>query len=70
MIYLNSLPSAEEKEFFLAELVRALIRWMFQHPSDKPQALFFVDEIATFLPPVRKPACRDALRILVKQARQ
>ena len=70
VIYLNSLSSSEEKEYFLAELVRALIRWMLQHPSDKPQALFFVDEIAPFLPPVRKPACRDALRILVKQARK
>lgn len=70
VIYLNSLSSSEEKEFFLAELCRALIRWMLQHPSDKPQALFFVDEIAPFLPPVRKPACRDALRILVKQARK
>ncbi len=70
VIYLNSLPSAEEKEFFLAELVRALVRWMLQHPSETPQALFFVDEIAPFLPPVRKPACRDALRILVKQARK
>ncbi|HZU99457.1 MAG TPA: helicase HerA-like domain-containing protein [Planctomycetota bacterium] len=70
VIYLNSLASAEEKEFFLAELVRALHRWMLQHPSDKPQALFFVDEIAPFLPPVRKPACRDALRLLVKQARK
>jgi hypothetical protein len=70
VIYLNSLTSSEEKEFFLAELCRALIRWMLQHPSEKPQALFFVDEIAPFLPPVRKPACRDALRILVKQARK
>lgn len=70
VIYLNSLSSAEEKEFFVAELVRALVRWMLQHPSDKPQCFFFIDEVAPFLPPVRKPACRDALRLLVKQARK
>ncbi|MBI3723287.1 DUF853 family protein [bacterium] len=70
VIYLNSLPSQEEKEFFVAELVRTLTRWMLQHPSEKVQCLFFIDEIAPFLPPVRKPACRDALRLLVKQARK
>src|SRR5581483_2845273 len=64
------LPSPEEKEFFVAEGVRALLRWMLQHPSEKAQCLFLIDEIAPFLPPVKKPARRDALRLLVKQARK
>jgi hypothetical protein len=70
VIYLNSLPSQEDKEFFLSVLTQELYRWMLTHPSKELQALFYIDEIAPFLPPVRKPACKDALKLLFKQARK
>ncbi len=70
VIYLNSLPSQEDKEFFLSVLTQELYRWMLSHPSKELQALFYIDEIAPFLPPVRKPACKDALKLLFKQARK
>ena len=70
VIYLNALPSQEEKAFFLSVLVQELYRWMLSHPSRELQALFYIDEIAPFLPPVRKPACKDALKLLFKQARK
>jgi hypothetical protein len=70
VIYLNTLESQEEKDFFVQMLVTALYQWMLKHPSDQLQALFYVDEIAPFLPPVRKPACKEALQLLFKQARK
>ncbi len=70
VIYLNSLHSQPEKEFLLAQLAQALYDWMLDHPSTEPQALFYVDEVAPYLPPVRKPACKDALTLLLRQARK
>lgn len=70
VIYLNTLDAQEDKEFFLAALAERLYAWMLRSPSVEPQALFYVDEIAPFLPPVRKPACKDALQLLLKQARK
>ncbi len=70
VVYLNSLHSQEEKEFFVGQLTQALYDWMLEHPSSSPQALFYIDEVAPFLPPVRKPACKDSLKMLFKQARK
>ncbi len=70
VIYLNTLSSQEEKEFFVAALVERLYDWMLKNPSSEPQALFYIDECAPFIPPVRKPACKDSLSVLFKQARK
>ncbi|MCC6572738.1 MAG: DUF853 family protein [Planctomycetes bacterium] len=70
VIYLNTLTSQEDKEFFVAALCEQLYSWMLQNPSEKPQALFYIDEVAQFIPPVRKPACKDSLQVLFKQARK
>lgn len=70
VVYLNSLHSQEEKEFFVGQLTQSLYDWMLEHPSPTPQALFYIDEVAPFLPPVRKPACKDTLKLLFKQARK
>lgn len=70
IIYLNSLHSQEDKEFFLAALAERLYSWMLKNPSGEPQALFYIDEVAPFIPPVRKPACKPALQLLFKQARK
>ncbi|CAG0927191.1 hypothetical protein PLCT1_00261 [Planctomycetaceae bacterium] len=70
VVYLNTLSSQEEKEFFVAALVERLYDWMLKNPSSEPQALFYIDEVAPFIPPVRKPACKDSLAVLFKQARK
>ncbi len=70
VIYLNTLHTQEEKEFFVSQLAQALYQWMIEHPSQAPQALFYIDEIAPYLPPVRKPASKEILRLLFKQARK
>lgn len=70
VIYLNTLNSQEDKEFFVAALVERLYAWMLKNPSEDPQALFYIDEVAPFIPPVRKPACKPALSLLFKQARK
>jgi hypothetical protein len=70
VIYLNTLHSQEDKEYFVAALTRQLYTWMLKHPSPTPQALFYIDEVAPFIPPVRKPACKDGLALLFRQARK
>jgi DNA helicase HerA-like ATPase len=70
IIYLNTLNSQEDKEFFVAALTERLYSWMLRNPSQEPQALFYIDEVAPFIPPVRKPACKPALSLLFKQARK
>jgi len=70
VIYLNTLNSQEDKEFFVAALVEQLYGWMLKNPSDEPQALFYIDEVAPFIPPVRKPASKPGLSLLFKQARK
>ena len=54
----------------MACLARDLYAWMLDNPTDEVQALFYIDEIAPYLPPVRKPACKESLRLLLKQSRK
>ena len=70
IVYLNSLDSQEDKELVVAALVDRVYRWMLTRPSSKPQLLFYIDEVAPYLPPVRKPACKEGLVLLLKQARK
>lgn len=70
VIYLNTLATERERLFFVGQLAQSLYRWMLRHPSPTPQALFYVDEIAPYLPPVRKPVCKDALGLLFRQGRK
>ena len=70
IVFLNTLHNQEDKEFFVAALAARLQAWMLEHPSPTLQALFYIDEVAPFIPPVRKPACKEDLAILYKQARK
>ena len=70
IVHLNSLPSQEDKDFVVAALADRLYRWMLAHPSPRPQVLFYIDEVAPFVPPVAKPACKEGLAVLFKQARK
>jgi hypothetical protein len=70
VIYLNALEQQEDKELVVASLADQLYRWMLAHPSQDLQALFYIDEVAPFIPPVRKPSCKQGLSLLFKQARK
>jgi hypothetical protein len=70
IIFLNSLHGQEDKEFFVAAIADRLYAWMLANPSPTLQAVFYIDEVAPFIPPVRKPACKEDLAILYKQARK
>jgi hypothetical protein len=70
VIYLNTLHTQEDKEFIIAALADRLYSWMLAHPSPELQALFYIDEVAPFIPPVEKPACKEDLELLFKQARK
>lgn len=71
IIYMNSLSSENDKQFFLATLLRELYCWMLKNPSEDIQLLFYVDEIAPYIPPYpRNPPPKEAYTFLFKQARK
>lgn len=70
VIYLNTLASTEEKEMFIGAICNAVYTWMLANPSPTPQCLFYIDEVAPYIPPVKKPACKDSLMLLLRQARK
>jgi len=71
IIYMNTLPDQEDKEFFLAALTTKFYQWMLDNPAKKLQALYMIDEIAPFIPAgARKPMPKDILKMMFKQARK
>lgn len=71
IIYMNTLSSTNDKQFFLATLLRELYCWMLKNPSEDIQLLFYVDEIAPYIPPYpRNPPPKEAYAFLFKQARK
>ncbi|MCW4034213.1 MAG: DUF853 family protein [Candidatus Bathyarchaeota archaeon] len=71
IIYLNTLSSTNDKQFFLATLLRELYCWMLKNPAEGIQLLFYVDEIAPYIPPYpRNPPPKEAYAFLFKQARK
>ena len=71
IIYMNTLNTEADKHFFIAVLGRQLYEWMLRHPKDEPQLIFYVDEIAPYLPPhPYNPPPKESLKLLMKQARK
>lgn len=70
IVHLNSLHQQEDKEFLVAAIAERLYAWMLANPKPDPQLLFYLDEVAPYIPPVRKPQCKDSLQLLFKQARK
>ena len=74
VIYLNALHTDEEKEFFIASIAQSLYRWMLKNPlkegQEGLQCALFLDEIAPYIPPVKKPACKESLELLFRQGRK
>ena len=75
IIYLNSLQSPQEKEYFMGLLFENIHQWMLRNPPaapGAPQCLLFLDELGQYVPPSNqtKPICKDILITLFKQARK
>lgn len=71
IIYLNTLTSENDKQFFVATLLKELYCWMLKNPSTNLSMLFYIDEIAPYIPPYpRNPPPKNAYTLLFKQARK
>jgi hypothetical protein len=71
IIYLNTLTSENDKQFFLATLLKELYCWMLKNPSNDLRMLFYIDEISPYIPPYpRNPPPKNAYTLLFKQARK
>ena len=71
VIYLNTLSSEAHKQFFIAVMGNELYNWMLTHPSKDVQALFYIDEVAPYIPPHPfNPPAKSILKLLFKQARK
>ena len=59
-----------ERMFFVSILLTQVVAWMrSQSGTTSLRALLFMDEIVGFFPPVRNPASKAPLMLLLKQAR-
>jgi hypothetical protein len=70
IIYLNTLTSQEDKEIFISLLCSALYQWMLTLDGSRLWGMFYMDEVAPYIPPVRNPASKRALMMLLRQARK
>jgi len=70
VIYLNTLTSQEEKEIFIALLCSAMYQWMLTLDGSQLWGMLYMDEVAPYLPPVRNPASKQGLMMLLRQARK
>jgi len=70
IIYLNTLTSQEDKEIFVSLLCSALYQWMLTLDGSQLWGMLYMDEIAPYLPPVKNPASKQALMMLIRQARK
>lgn len=70
IIYLNTLGSQEDKEAFVAALCAAMYKWMLTLNGSSMWGLLYLDEVAPYLPPVKNPASKQALMMLLRQARK
>jgi len=64
IIYLNTLHTQEEKEFFMANITQMLYNWMLKHPLSEGQegiqCAYYIDEIAPYIPPVKNRHVKTA----------
>ena len=73
VVYLNTIQDEAQKHYFVQEISRALYSWMLEQQSadDKLKLLFFMDEVAPYLPPApRNPPAKDLIKLIFKQARK
>lgn len=70
VIYLNTLTSQEDKEIFISLLCSALYQWMLTLDGSQLWGMFYMDEVAPYLPPVKNPASKQGLMLLLRQARK
>lgn len=62
--------SDAERMFFVTTLLQELVAWMRRQPGTSSlRALFYMDEIFGYLPPVANPPSKGPLMLLLKQAR-
>ncbi|MDA0715381.1 MAG: ATP-binding protein [archaeon] len=73
IVYLNTIQDENQKQYFVQELSRELYDWMLtQQPAHgELKLLFFMDEVAPYLPPYpRNPPAKDLIKLIFKQARK
>ena len=73
IVYLNTIQDEAQKQYFVQELARELYDWMLtQQPAEgELTLLFFMDEVAPYLPPhPRNPPAKDLIKLIFKQARK
>ncbi|MDP6639645.1 MAG: DUF853 family protein [Candidatus Poseidoniaceae archaeon] len=73
IVYLNTIQDDAQKQYFVQEIARGLYDWMLtQQPAEgELKLLFFMDEVAPYLPPYpRNPPAKDLVKLIFKQARK
>jgi len=74
IIYLNALSTDSKREFFISILNQKIYNWMKKNQESVETNLlqcgYFIDEVAPWMPPVKKPLCKESFERLFKEARK
>lgn len=63
------MPSAQDEQFWVAQLLIEVYRWASKNPSNRLQAVLLLDEADKFLPATREPATKQPVENLLRRAR-
>ena len=69
MISTKFLRDMAAVEFWIAQFLVAVERWMSRNPSDRLQGVLLFDEADIYLPATRQPATKSPMENLLKRAR-
>jgi energy-coupling factor transporter ATP-binding protein EcfA2 len=69
IISTKALGGLDDSQFWVAQLLLEVQRWIAQSPRNELQAVLFVDEADVYLPAVGKPPTKQPMEDLLKRAR-
>jgi len=73
VIYLNTLSSESQKNFYVNSIGQLFYEYMLANPPSDPDTIrgaMILDEAGQFVPPVKKTSCKSTIITLFKQARK
>ncbi len=70
ILYLNTLRTKERQQMFIQQFCRQMWQWLLDNPSTELQCLLFLDEARSFLPAVKSPPSKDAIKLMLNEGRK
>ncbi len=70
ILYLNTLRTKERQQMFIQQFCRQMWQWLLDNPSTELQCILFLDEARSFLPAVKSPPSKEAIKLMLNEGRK